>query len=42
METYVIPTVEAFESFNPSSFLKSVAAIRQREIELLESEANAK
>ncbi len=42
METYIIPTVEAFESFKPSSFLKGLVAIKKRKIELLDSEANAK
>jgi hypothetical protein len=42
METYVIPTVEAFESFKPSSFLKGLVSIKKRKIELLEGEANAK
>jgi hypothetical protein len=41
METYVIPTVEAFENFKPSSFLKGLVAIKKRKIELLESEATA-
>ena len=41
METYVIPTVEAFETFKPSSFLKGLVAIKKRKIELLESEASA-
>jgi len=35
METYIIPTVEAFESFKPSSFLKGLVSIRKRKIELL-------
>lgn len=42
IETYVIPTVEALESFKPSSFLKSLVAIKKRKIELLENEANTK
>jgi hypothetical protein len=42
IETYVIPTVEALESFKPSSFLKGLVAIKNRKIELMENEANAK
>lgn len=38
METYVIPTVEALESFKPSSFLKGIVSIKKRKIELLEAE----
>jgi len=42
METYVIPTVEALESFKPSTFLKGVVSIKKRKVELLEGESNAK
>ena len=41
METYIIPTVEALESFKPSSFLKGIVSIKKRKIELLEAEARA-
>jgi len=41
METYVIPTVEAFESFKPSAFLKGLVSIKKRKIELLEAEIKA-
>jgi hypothetical protein len=41
METYVISTVEAFESFKPSAFLKGLVSIKKRKIELLEGEAKA-
>jgi hypothetical protein len=41
METYIIPTVEAFESFKPSSFLKGLVSMKKRKIELLEGEAKA-
>jgi hypothetical protein len=43
LETYVIPGVEALESFNfkLSTVLKYTAAIKKRKLELLECEANA-
>jgi hypothetical protein len=41
METYIIPTVEALESFKASSFLKGLVSIKKRKIELLEAEAKA-
>jgi hypothetical protein len=41
MEAYIIPTVEALESFRPSSFLKGLVSIKKRRIELLEAEAKA-
>jgi hypothetical protein len=41
METYIIPTVEAFENLKPSSFLKGLIAIKKRKIEALEGQANA-
>jgi hypothetical protein len=41
METYVIPTVEAFESFKASAFLKGRVSIKKRKIDLLEGEAKA-
>lgn len=41
METYIIPTVEALESFKPSSILKGLVAIKKRKLELLDSEASA-
>ena len=41
MEIYVIPTVEALETFKPSSFLKGLVSIKKRKIELLEAEAKS-
>ena len=41
LETYVIPGVEALESFKLSTALRNVAAIKKRKLELLECEANA-
>ena len=39
LETYVIPAVEALESFKASALLKNLAAIKKRKLELLEAEA---
>jgi hypothetical protein len=41
METYIVPIVEAFESFKPSMVVKGIVSIKKRRLELLEGEANA-
>lgn len=41
MGTYIIPTVEAFETFKPSALLKGLISIKKRNLELLEGEAAA-
>jgi hypothetical protein len=38
-ETYIIPTVEAFEQLKPSSVLKGLIGIRKRKLALMEGEA---
>jgi hypothetical protein len=41
IETYIIPTVEAFESFKPSAFVKGIVSVKKRKLELLEGEASS-